>query len=274
MDGADFIKTFLKYFAFMLVAGIVGPIFLIGYFAIGSDDARWMLWAGLGITVVDVLIALGLTTATVRGRAESSRLAVSGCPAVAEVTSLQETGMEINDRRVIAFDLRIHGPRVPSFTATKRMTVPTIAVGLLPSRVLAVQVDPETQKFEVDWDLTQLYAGSVPAVMTSTEDGVDYDLTGNREALVQVLDILSRNGIPVQGTLDLRGDPQVRGEVLEIARRYGKTRGPAGSPEPAAAAPDRRTVTQRLNEIDGLFAGGRISRAEYDDLRAKILGSL
>ncbi len=46
----------------MFVFGIVGPIFLIGYFASQPDPSlKWMYWWGLIITFFDILIALGLT---------------------------------------------------------------------------------------------------------------------------------------------------------------------------------------------------------------------
>jgi hypothetical protein len=49
----------------MFVVGIVGPIFLIGYFASQPDPTlKWMYWWGLFITATDVLIALGLTSST------------------------------------------------------------------------------------------------------------------------------------------------------------------------------------------------------------------
>ena len=59
-------STFKRYVviqAMTFVIGIVGPIFLIGYFAAQPDPAlKWMYWWGLFITAADVLIALGLTS--------------------------------------------------------------------------------------------------------------------------------------------------------------------------------------------------------------------
>jgi hypothetical protein len=59
-------STFKRYVviqAMTFVFGIVGPIFLIGYFAAQPDPAlKWMYWWGLFITAADVLIALGLTS--------------------------------------------------------------------------------------------------------------------------------------------------------------------------------------------------------------------
>lgn len=58
-------QTFKRYLVFqgmMFVFGIVGPIFLIVFFASQPDPTlKWMYWAGLFVTFADVLIALGLT---------------------------------------------------------------------------------------------------------------------------------------------------------------------------------------------------------------------
>jgi len=59
-------STFKRYIviqAMTFVFGIVGPIFLIVYFAAQPDPTlKWMYWWGLFITAADVLIALGLTS--------------------------------------------------------------------------------------------------------------------------------------------------------------------------------------------------------------------
>lgn len=61
-------ETFKRYLMFqgmMFVFGIVGPIFLIGYFASRPDPTlKWMYWWGLIITFVDILAALALTGGT------------------------------------------------------------------------------------------------------------------------------------------------------------------------------------------------------------------
>ncbi|OBI77004.1 hypothetical protein [Mycobacterium sp. E740] len=61
-------ETFKRYLMFqgmMFVFGIVGPIFLVMYFATQPDPTvRWAYWIGLFITAADVLIALGLTAST------------------------------------------------------------------------------------------------------------------------------------------------------------------------------------------------------------------
>ena len=58
-------STFWRYVRiqlFVLLCGIVGPIFLIGYFVSQPDPAvRWMYWWGLFITAADILLALQMT---------------------------------------------------------------------------------------------------------------------------------------------------------------------------------------------------------------------
>ena len=47
----------------MFVFGIVGPVFLIVYFAAQPDPTlKWMYWFGLFTTAADVLIALALAS--------------------------------------------------------------------------------------------------------------------------------------------------------------------------------------------------------------------
>jgi hypothetical protein len=73
----DCVATFWRYLrvqAFVFVGGIVGPIFLIVYFATQPDPTiKWMYWAGLFITALDVFIALGLTSAASRDNPKPSR---------------------------------------------------------------------------------------------------------------------------------------------------------------------------------------------------------
>jgi hypothetical protein len=55
-------KRYLVFQAMMFVFGIVGPIFLIIFFASQPEPGlKWFYWAGLFVTAADVLIALWLT---------------------------------------------------------------------------------------------------------------------------------------------------------------------------------------------------------------------
>ena len=58
-------KRYLMFQAMMFVFGIVGPIFLIMFFASQPDPTvKWAYWWGLFITAADILIALVLTAGT------------------------------------------------------------------------------------------------------------------------------------------------------------------------------------------------------------------
>jgi hypothetical protein len=62
------VATFWRYVRIQLVVflfGIVGPIFLIIFFATQPDPStKWAYWAGLFITAAEVLIVLGITSAS------------------------------------------------------------------------------------------------------------------------------------------------------------------------------------------------------------------
>lgn len=59
------LRRYLVFQGMMFVFGIVGPIFLIGYFMSQPDPTmKWMYWWGLFITFADVFIALRLAKAS------------------------------------------------------------------------------------------------------------------------------------------------------------------------------------------------------------------
>jgi hypothetical protein len=64
-DMLRLVATFWRYVRIQLIVfvfGIVGPIFLIIFFATQPDPSmKWAYWAGLFITAADVLIALAIT---------------------------------------------------------------------------------------------------------------------------------------------------------------------------------------------------------------------
>ncbi|CAN5869292.1 hypothetical protein BH10ACT9_BH10ACT9_10860 [soil metagenome] len=58
----DTLWLYLRVQAAVFVGGIVGPIFLVIYFAAQPDPTiKWMYYAGLIVTAFDILVALGLT---------------------------------------------------------------------------------------------------------------------------------------------------------------------------------------------------------------------
>ena len=72
-------RRYLAIQAMTLVCGIVGPIFLIVYFAAQPDPTlKWMYWAGLFVTAADILIALAITQSTLKAEAPADvRIALS-----------------------------------------------------------------------------------------------------------------------------------------------------------------------------------------------------
>lgn len=75
------LSTFKRYLgiqAMIFVFGIIGPIFLIIFFATQPDpNMKWAYWFGLFITYADVMIALGLTASSGEKERESADVGVA-----------------------------------------------------------------------------------------------------------------------------------------------------------------------------------------------------
>ena len=66
-SGMDKFWRYVRVQLFVLLCGIVGPIFLFVYFAVQPEPGlKWMYFTGLLITAADVLIALGITNSADR----------------------------------------------------------------------------------------------------------------------------------------------------------------------------------------------------------------
>jgi hypothetical protein len=270
----------------LICGGLVGPIFLITYFALprmfgsfGPDadsieqqSTQWMLWAGALITVADVLVALWLADRGARSSAKSTALHQTGVLATAQIMGLAETGMRINERPVVSLDLHIIGPGF-DFGDRKRVTVDISKQAIVTARKLVVLVDPNTREYEIEWQASALIAGVVPAQFTSTEDNTTYDLSGQAGPLMEILQIYKANNLPFGGTVDIRNYPAVRQQIMAVVRRAA-----AQQPAPAAAggvaAPPQQSVAQRLDELQKLHASGALSDAEYTSARQKIIAEI
>ena len=94
----------------LLCGGLVGPIFLVVYFALGLGSLlQWMFYVGLLITVADVLIALALANYGAKSSAKIAALEQSGVLALAQITGITETGMWVNNQQVVKVHLHISG---------------------------------------------------------------------------------------------------------------------------------------------------------------------
>ncbi|MGH8967508.1 MAG: SHOCT domain-containing protein, partial [Actinomycetes bacterium] len=241
-------STFWRYVriqAFVLMCGIVGPIFLVIYFVSGADPMmKWMFWAGLLITAIDVLIALGITAAGSKSAAQNEKLEQVGVLALAQVTGIHETGTRINEQPLVKLDLQISGPGIAPFASQDRVLASVSRLPMITNRKLAVLVDPATNEYRIDWERSSLVSGLMPATFTLAADNQTYDLTGQSGPLMEILQILKANGIGIDNMVDLRANPAVREQVQAVVRRAvtcsSRERSSAAQQEasaPPAAAP-------------------------------------
>ncbi|OBF79939.1 hypothetical protein A5791_09665 [Mycobacterium sp. 852002-51163_SCH5372311] len=297
------LARYLKAQLFVLICGgIVGPIFIACYFLLPSmigsqfsgngidtgslgslvqDNIGWMLYVGALITIADVVVALWLANRGARSSAKSAALRQTGVLTVAQIIGLAETGMRVNERPVVRLNLRIAGPGF-EFDSNKRVIVDITKQAVVTSGKVVVLVDPNTREYEIDWQASGLIAGVVPAQFTSTEDNKTYDLRGQPDLLMEILQIYKANNLPFGGTTDLRNYPAVRQQVMAVVRRAQHAQAvpaPAGAfasepGGPAMPPPPQAPASQRLQELETLRATGAITEAEYTAKREKIISEL
>ncbi|KMO71715.1 hypothetical protein EV589_2819 [Mycobacterium sp. BK558] len=273
-------STFWRYVRvqlFVLLCGIVGPIFLVIYFATGADPLlKWMFWTGLLITAVDVLIALGITSAGTRKAAKTQALEATGVLALAQVVGIQETNTRINEQPLVKINLQVSGPGITPFSTQDTVIASVSRLPMITSRKLVALVDPATNDYQIDWERSALVSGMMPATFTVAEDNRTYDLTGQTEPLMEILQVLKANGIGMDSMIDLRANPAARAQVQAIVRRAGAQHAPP-PPVPAGAPPmpsPEPTTAQRLQELETLRATGSITDAEYAAKRQQIIADL
>jgi len=272
----------------LLCGGLVGPIFLGVYFALGEATRpyiQWMFWVGLLITGADVLIALALASYGVKSDAKTQMLEANGVLALAQVTGIGETGTRINDQPLVTVNLHIEGPGLTPFDAQDRVIASVTRLPLITGRKLVVLVDPVTNQYQIDWNRSALVGGMMPAQFTLAEDGNrTYDLSGQAVPLMEIMQILKANGVPMNGTIDIRSNPVVRQQVMNVVRRAAAQQVPPQmhmSPPPTGPTapytpppPPEPSTAQRLQELETLRAMGTISEGEYNSKRQQIIADL
>ncbi|AFM15732.1 hypothetical protein Mycch_0922 [Mycolicibacterium chubuense NBB4] len=263
---------------FVLLCGIVGPIFLVVYFASGGGPLmKWMFWTGLLITVADVLIALAITSGGAKKAAKTAALEATGVLALAQVVGIHETGTRINDQPLVKIDLQVSGPGITPFATQDQVIASVSRLPMITGRKLVALVDPATNDYQIDWERSALIAGMMPATFSVAEDNRTYDLTGQTEALMQILQVLKANGISMNNMIDLRSNPAARQQVQAIVRQAAARQTAPPPPVPAAAAyaaPAEPSTAQRLQELETLRATGSITEDEYTAKRQQIIAEL
>jgi hypothetical protein len=241
-----------------------------------------MFWVGLLITAADVLIALALANFRAKTDAKTQMLEATGVLALAQVTGITETGTRINEQPLVKLNLHVEGPGLSPFDTQDSVLASVSRLPMITGRKLVLLVDPATNQYQIDWNRSALVVGMVPAQFTLAEDNRTYDLSGQAAPLMEIMQILKANNVAMNGTIDIRSNPVVRQQVMDVVRRAAAQQAPAPAymPPPAqtpasftATAPEPST-SQRLQELETLRATGAISDAEYTSKRHQIISDL
>jgi hypothetical protein len=263
----------------LLFGGLVGPIFLVVYFAIGQTSLlSWMFYVGLLITVADVLIALWLTNYGAKSAAKSAELEQHGVLALAQITGLTETGTRINEQPLVKVNLHISGPGLVPFDSQDRVIASITRIGNLTARKLVVLVNPTTQEYQIDWERSALVNGLMPAQFTLAEDNKTYDLSGQAGPLMEILQLLKANNVPLNRMVDMRSNPALREQVQAVVRRAAAQQVPAqaapAAQPPPVGTPPQQSIAQRLQDLENLRASGALTEEEYNSRRAQIISEI
>jgi hypothetical protein len=268
----------------LLCGGLVGPIFLAVYFVMGRDNLlQGMFYVGLLITVADVLVALALANYGARSSGKVAALEQSGVLALAQITGITETGTWVNNQQVVKVHLHIAGPGFLPFDSEDRVIASVTRLGNLNARKVVVLVNPTTNEYRIDWERSALVNGLMPAQFTVAEDNQTYDLSGQAGPLMEILQILKANNVPLNRMVDIRSNPALRGQIQEVVRRAVEQQAPAAQPAPAAApagapaavaTPPEPSIAARLQELNDLRASGALTDQEYNSRRAQIISEI
>lgn len=163
--------------AIFLFIGLMEPI-LMGGFALTAA-----ILGGTGL----ILIWFGLRSR--RSAAEADRVVRTGLSGTAQVTSMTQTGMSLNDQPQIDMELLVNVPGRAPYTARRKEFVPLILLGRLGSGMpLPVKVDPaDPQRVIVDWQASGTAPIAAPAGAPAG---------GQEETLAQVQAALAASGMP------------------------------------------------------------------------------
>jgi Short C-terminal domain len=259
----------------LLFGGLVGPIFVIVYFAIGQpSEIKILFYIGLLITAADVLIALWMTNYGEKSAAKTAELEQFGVLALAQITGLSETGTRINDQPVVKVNLHISGSGFVPFDGQDRVIASVTRLGNLTARKLVVLVNSTTQAYQIDWERSALVNGLVPAQFAVAEDNKTYDLSGQAGPLMEILQILKANNVPLNRMVDIRSNPALRQQIQAVVRRAAQPApGPAAQPA-QVVTPPQASIAERLQELETLRASGALTDEEYNSRRAQIIAEI
>jgi hypothetical protein len=267
----------------LMCGGLVGPIFLVTYFALGQMDViKWMFYVGLVITAADVLIALALANYGATSAAKNAALEQSGVLALAQIMGITETGTRINEQPLVKLRLHISGSGFMPFDSEDRVIASVSRLGNITSRKLVVLVDPATQQYRIDWERSALVNGLVPAPFTVAEDNKTYDLSGQAGPLMEILQILKANNIPLNRMVDMRSNPVLRQQIQAVVTRAAAQQAQAapaavGQPAPVSGSvvtSSEPSIGQRLQELEALHDSGAVTDEEYISKRAQIIADI
>jgi hypothetical protein len=118
-----------------------------------------------------------------------------------------------------------------------------------------------------------LVNGLVPAQFALAEDNKTYDLSGQAGPLMEILQILKANNVPLNRMVDIRTNLALRQQIQAVVHRAAEQQAPAAQPASVVTSP-QPSIAQRLQELETLRASGALTDQEYTSRRAQIISEI
>jgi hypothetical protein len=235
----------------LIITGVillaVGAVLIVALGSVPFAGGTMLLTGGILAIVGLGLIVVGFVVG--QRSAQVDRLLSTGVPGTAQVTSVTQTGMYLNEQPQLELDLLVNVPGRAPYAATHKSFVPLMLMSRVTSGMpLSVVVDPANpRKVVVNWQKTgfgramQPMAGMQPMQATSvpaTQAGVDETLRQVEAALAstgsaaaapfasadqggysvdQLRQYLRTSGLPAQARIDKLTDT---GQIVGDERLY------------------------------------------------------
>jgi hypothetical protein len=134
---------------FLLILGVLFVVAAAAVPVVAPSVAQLgFVWAAVGL----LLLAIGVSQVT--RRRFRTRVLAEGLAGTAEITSVTQTRMQVNNQPIMVLRLTVTVPDRPPYEARVRQLIPfVLLVRAQPGKVVAVRIDPDKpDRPVIDWN--------------------------------------------------------------------------------------------------------------------------
>jgi hypothetical protein len=104
----------------------------------------WMPWYFAPLMLLGLVLPIIVLVRWLRGSVERSRILASGIPAQATIMRIWETGLRVNGRPQVGFQLHVHPPQgLAPYVAEASMVISELMIPRIqPGATIPIKLDP------------------------------------------------------------------------------------------------------------------------------------